>query len=330
MANGKAIGYFSWPCAAILRSLFCCEIHPRMRVTLRQLKYFVAAAEQGSIVLASETISISQPSISAAIAHLEAEYKVQLFIRHQAHGLSLTPVGREFLISAKVILQQVDGLRHAVDDMSADLRGSLNVGCYRTFAPLIITDIVKKFDDDHPAVRVKIRELDQPQIVKALQNVEIELAVTYGVGLPSELIFEPLGKLAPYVLLNVGHRFANRGPLNLRDIASEPFILFDFPLAREYFMSFFLHEGISPNIVASSPSLEMVRSYVASGLGYSLAVARPRSDSALNGKTIAYCPLQGEHAPIAIGIASLRELRKTRAMTVFEDICRIMITRGLS
>lgn len=301
-----------------------------MRVTLRQLKYFVAAAEQGSIVLASESINISQPSISAAIAHLETEYEVQLFIRHQAHGLSLTPAGREFLGAAKTILQQVDGLRHVVDDLAKELRGSLNVGCYRTFAPLIITDIVKRFTDDHPGVRVKIWEMDQPQIVKGLQNVEIELAVTYGVGLPDELHFEPLGEQAPHVLLNAEHRLVNEGPLDLQDLAGEPFILFDFPLAREYFMSFFLNRGITPRVVASSSSLDMVRSYVASGLGYSLAVARPRSNAALNGKSIVYRPLRGEYPPIAVGIAALRALRKTRTMLAFETLCRSMIERELT
>lgn len=58
-----------------------------MRFTLKQLEYFVAAGEQGSITFASEKVSISQPSISAAISHLEAEFGVQLFIRHHAQGL---------------------------------------------------------------------------------------------------------------------------------------------------------------------------------------------------------------------------------------------------
>ncbi|MGE0004033.1 MAG: LysR family transcriptional regulator [Parvibaculaceae bacterium] len=300
-----------------------------MRVTLRQLRYFVAAAEHGSIVLASESINISQPSISAAVAHLETEYDVQLFIRHLAHGLSLTPAGRQFLVSAKTILQHVDGLRHVVDELSTELRGSLNVGCYRTFAPLIITDIVKQFTDNYPGIHVKIWEMDQPQIVKGLQNVDIELAVTYGVGLPEGVAFEPLSELAPHVLLSADHRFVNDGPLDLQELASEPFILFDFPLAREYFMSFFLNKGITPRIAASSPSLDMVRSYVASGLGYSLAVAKPRSSAALNGKSVVYRPLQGGYPSIAVGIAALRELRKTRSMIAFEALCRAMIDREL-
>src|SRR6202042_2202112 len=63
-----------------------------MKFTLRQLFYFIAAAETGSITLASKRASISQPAISTAISHIERELDVQLFLRHHAHGLSLAPL----------------------------------------------------------------------------------------------------------------------------------------------------------------------------------------------------------------------------------------------
>ncbi|MEO0361306.1 MAG: LysR family transcriptional regulator, partial [Pseudomonadota bacterium] len=65
-----------------------------IRYTLRQLEYFVAVGEAGSIAQASERVSVSSPSISAAIGALEAEFGVQLFVRQHAQGLSLTPGGR--------------------------------------------------------------------------------------------------------------------------------------------------------------------------------------------------------------------------------------------
>ena len=68
-----------------------------MKFTLRQLAYFIAAAETGSITQASKRASISQPAISTAISHIERELEVQLFLRHHAQGLSLTPAGRALL-----------------------------------------------------------------------------------------------------------------------------------------------------------------------------------------------------------------------------------------
>lgn len=64
-----------------------------MRFTFRQLEYFVATGESGSIRLASERIHVSQPSISTAISQLEREFGLTLFVRQHAQGLSLTPAG---------------------------------------------------------------------------------------------------------------------------------------------------------------------------------------------------------------------------------------------
>src|SRR5690606_17847495 len=80
------------------------------RITQRQLEYFVASGEAGSIIGASERLHISSPSISAAITHIEAELGVQLFIRHHAQGLSLTQVGWQVLREAKLIIEQMANL----------------------------------------------------------------------------------------------------------------------------------------------------------------------------------------------------------------------------
>ena len=61
--------------------------------TLRQLKYFVATVEAGSVAQASRQLYIAQPSVSSAIKALEDSFGVQLFIRHHAQGVSLTSVG---------------------------------------------------------------------------------------------------------------------------------------------------------------------------------------------------------------------------------------------
>ena len=96
-----------------------------MRFTFRQLEYFVAAGETGSITLASERIHISQPSISTAISNLETELGVRLFIRHHAQGLSLTPAGRRLLHEVKGLLAQaVASLRRRLGSDRQSCAGS--------------------------------------------------------------------------------------------------------------------------------------------------------------------------------------------------------------
>ncbi|HTI02871.1 MAG TPA: LysR family transcriptional regulator, partial [Acidisoma sp.] len=116
-----------------------------MRYTLRQLQYFVAAAEAGSITLGSEKISISQPSISAAISTLEREFGVQLFIRHHAQGLSLTPAGRRLLVEAKQLLQQAQSLYAVASEAAETVAGPLSVGCMVTMAPMVMPELAHGF-----------------------------------------------------------------------------------------------------------------------------------------------------------------------------------------
>jgi DNA-binding transcriptional LysR family regulator len=72
---------------------------------LRQLKYFVTTADCGSVAEASRKLYIAQPSVSTAIKHLEESFGVQLFIRHHAQGVSLTPSGSRFYRKALELLR---------------------------------------------------------------------------------------------------------------------------------------------------------------------------------------------------------------------------------
>jgi len=91
------------------------------RISLRQMEYFVATAESGSIIIASEKIYVSSPSISAAIAHIESELQVQLFIRQHAKGLILTNIGEQVMKECQQILSQAGSLY----SLAANFSGSI-------------------------------------------------------------------------------------------------------------------------------------------------------------------------------------------------------------
>ncbi|NBT51402.1 MAG: LysR family transcriptional regulator, partial [Marivivens sp.] len=83
-----------------------------LRYTLRQIEYFVAVGEAGSIARASERINVSSPSISAAITQLEAEFGLPLFVRQHAQGLSLTQAGRQMMDQARIVLREAGLIHH--------------------------------------------------------------------------------------------------------------------------------------------------------------------------------------------------------------------------
>jgi DNA-binding transcriptional LysR family regulator len=300
------------------------EIH--MRYTLRQLEYFVAAGETGSITLASEQVSISQPSVSTAISHLEKELGVQLFVRHHAQGLSLTSVGRRLLHEAKNILAQAEGLYTLASDANGQVRGTLSVGCMVTLAPMLAPELSHSFTANFPETQIRHVEGDHEKLFDGLRRAEIDIAVMYDLQVVEDITFSPLARLPPYVLLSEAHPLARQSAITLQEIAHHPFILLDLPLSREYFLGLFMSEGLTPLVATRSAHQEVVRTMVANGYGYTILNARPRSEYALDGRRLVRVHLAGDHRPMVIGTATLKLSVQPKLIGAFEAHCRASIS----
>ena len=140
-----------------------------MRFTLRQLQYFVAAAEAGSVTDAAQNIPVAQSSVSAAITQLEAALGVQLLIRHHAQGISPTAEGRQFLDRARALLRDADELERFASELTAELSGTLHLGCLVTLAPLVTPRLGQGFRERHPAVSLEMVEAGQADLVTGLR-----------------------------------------------------------------------------------------------------------------------------------------------------------------
>src|SRR5450755_1671592 len=163
-----------------------------MKLSFRQLTYFIAAGETGSVTLASKRANISQPAISTAISHIERELDVQLFLRHHAQGLSLTPAGRALLREAKQLLKQADGLYSAAADISHQMRGELSVGWYSTLAPIVMPEVVQAFLKAYPEIQIRLMDSHPEDLIRSLRAAEIELAITYDLQISDDVNFMPL------------------------------------------------------------------------------------------------------------------------------------------
>jgi DNA-binding transcriptional LysR family regulator len=293
-----------------------------VKYTFRQLAYFIAAAETGSITLASKRASISQPAISTAISHIERELDVQLFLRHHAHGLSLTPAGRTLLRDAKQLLKQAEGLYSAAADASHQLRGELSVGWFSTLAPIVMPEVTQSFLKAFSETQISCRENHQEGLLRSLREAETEVAITYDLQISDDINFLPLASLPPYALFGASHPLAHERYVKLSQLASLPMVLLDLPMSRQYFLSLFIRERLEPNIVWASSQQEVVRTMVANGLGYTLANVRPRASVALDGRRVYRVPLNGDPSPVRIGIATLKQLKKTRLVEAFERHCQ--------
>jgi len=297
-----------------------------MRFTIKQLEYFVAAGEAGSIKLAAEKIAISQPSISSAISSLESELQLQLFVRHHARGLSLTSSGRRILLEAKLFLKQGDGLYAIASELNNEIRGQLSVGCMITLAPMLAPQLAHIFTCDNPGVTVVTTEGGHEEILEMLRQVDIDVAITYDLPAQDDMCFEALADLPPYILVSSQHLLAKKSELTLKELEGEPMILLDLPFSAQYFSSLFENENLSPCVHTRSRNQDVVRAMVANGYGYTIANVRPKNLTAMDGRKLKAIRLKGEHKSMKIGIMTLKQTRKPLILTAFESHCRRLIS----
>jgi DNA-binding transcriptional LysR family regulator len=298
-----------------------------MPFTLKQIRYFVAAAETGSITEAGKRLHISQPSVSAAIAELEARFEVDLFVRHHAQGLSLTPAGAGLLRDARSLLDQAEELRQGAQGLGHALEGELHIGCFQTFAPIVMPGLIRAFAAAHPAIAITLHEDHVQGVLDRLRTGSIELALTYDLSLGPDLTFEPLVPIPLHAVLARRHRLASRPAVSLAELAEYPMVLLNLPQSRDYFLSLFTARGLKPRIAQETPSFETLRGLVASGNGFAVMHSRPPSRQTLDGRQVAYVPIKDRVPPQALGLARLGRIRPTRRSEAFAALAKSEITQ---
>lgn len=291
--------------------------------TLRQLKYFVTTVECGSVAEASRKLYIAQPSISTAIKGLEESFGVQLFIRHHAQGVSLTPGGARFYRKAQELLRMAHEFeQNALADNDV-VAGQIDIGCFETVAPLYLPRLIAGFRQRYPGVEIRLHDGEQHELVQGLTAGRFDLAIFYEHDLDATIETEPLmPPQRPYALLPEGHRFAAQAQVSLRDLVLDPMILLDVLPSRNYFVSIFEELGLSPNIVFSSPSIEMVRGMVGQGFGFSVLVTRPHSDITYDGKQVVCVNITEDVTGSGLVAAWLKRSQLTKPAQLFVDYCK--------
>jgi len=302
-----------------------------MRFTIRQLEYLVAVGDAGTIALASQRLNVSSPSISAAIGQLEAHFGIQLFVRHHAQGLSLTPGGRRVFNEAKRILGDAAALNDLAKDITERPRGPISIGALSTIAPLISARIRRSFESEYPDASVMLHMADQVGLLRMLGRAEIDVAITYDMEIPKDIHFEKLISLPPYVMLPIDHPLAKQDNISLKQLEADPMVLLDLPLSREYFLSTFQMAGVRPNIAERTTDLSVARSLVANGFGYSLVNTGTKNTRAPDGQGLAIIPVRDAVQPVALGLATKQVLQPSGIVSAFFDHARDRIqSQGLS
>ncbi|CAL9614193.1 HTH-type transcriptional regulator GltC [Streptomyces sp. enrichment culture] len=191
---------------------------------LRQLKYFVAVAEEANFTRAAERVHISQPGISAQIRQLEQQLGATL-VNRSGRTAGLTAVGEVALGHARAVLAAAEALREAVDEMNGLVRGRLVVGMVTACTVTPLFDALAAFRRAHPGVGISLIEDDSAVLVERVREGAVDLALIGAAGrLPQDLdgwpvVSEPLVAAVP-----PDHPLAVRDGITLAELCGEPIV----------------------------------------------------------------------------------------------------------
>jgi DNA-binding transcriptional LysR family regulator len=284
--------------------------------TLRQLEYFVAVAEAGSVTRAAASVHLSQSAMSAALADLENALSVQLLVRHHARGISLTPAGKELLIVSRQLLASAADLRAVAQGLGTSLSGTLSIGCFQVVAPYLLPELLAAAAEKLPKLQLNTTEVDLADLAEGVANGTFELGIGYDLVDDPRLKRWPLFTLPPYVLVAGDHRFAMRDSVDLTELAEEPMVLLDLPHSREYFQSVFTAAGVRPNIRYRSTTVE------GRGLAYCVLNLHAAVPTALDGHAVAAVPISGDPPSLTVVLLDAVAARPTRRASIVAELCR--------
>lgn len=239
---------------------------------IRQLRYFYTIAKEGQISKAAKKLHIAQPPLSQSLKALEEELDVLLFER-QGRKMHLTTSGSVLFKRAEEILQIIDEAIDEVRDAEQGLKGTLAIGCVKSFFANL-PEKINKFRQLYPNLTFHLRVGDSYSLVELIKNREVDIAF---IRLPAQL--EPFSYRMlpdePYVVA-VPEDWAKQFPdatISLEEMTKYPLIL----LRRIYgvgqyeiILNEFNEQGLKPNVIADCPNVDVILEMVSHGIGMSI------------------------------------------------------------
>jgi DNA-binding transcriptional LysR family regulator len=143
---------------------------------IRQLRYFVAIAEEGTITKAAQALHMAQPPLSRQLKVMEEELGVMLFERNKKKKVTLTSEGKFFLTKAKQVLHTLEEAILEVQEFGDEISGTLSIGSTIYDAPLFLSTL-KEFRKIYPQVNFSIWEGNSTRLVELLENHQIDIAI---------------------------------------------------------------------------------------------------------------------------------------------------------
>ncbi|CAI9119471.1 LysR substrate-binding domain-containing protein [Brytella acorum] len=286
-------------------------------MTLEQLRIFVSVAEREHVTAAARALNVTQSTVSASIAALEARHAIRLFDR-VGRGIVLTEAGRIFLDEARRVLADAEHARNVLDELGGLRRGTLRMMASQTIAGYWLPPLVVEYRRRFPAIRILVELGNTEQVANAVREGRSELGVVEGHVDDPALMAWTVGfdrlrlvRSTPFDGETVDRNWLENAAWIAREPGSGTRSFLDRALRKS---------GINPSTlrdVLVLPSNESVRTAAESGAGVA-ALSSLVVSAALASGALYAAPLDFGPRPF-FGL-SHRERSRSRAVAAFLDL----------
>ena len=242
-----------------------------MNVSLRQLRAFVALAEQRNFTRAASLAHLSQPAFSALIRSLEDELGVRLFDRSTRH-VDPTAEGREFETSARRVIAEFDGALAGVRDHAARRRGRVALALLPSLAAGWLPGVLAAYRARYPGIELEVADVLSEPCIERVASGRADFALAAIRADTPELRAELFCSDDFHLVCRADHPLAAASELRVRDLATWPFV----HLARTSSVRQYLEAAFHPqqmNTLMEVEQLATVMGMVRAGLGISVVPA---------------------------------------------------------
>jgi len=269
-------------------------------VDLRQLRQFIAVAEELHFHRAAARLNMSQPPLTTAIRKLEEEIGVELIERGN-RTLGLTAAGRAFLGEARQTLRQAERSILIARETAAGRTGLVRLGYVGSALYGRLPDAIRSFREAHPEVRLELVEATSARQVVRLREGSMDLAlVVPPIPDAGDLRFQPFDDDRLSIALPRSHPLANVPDLSVRGLADEQFVLWPAMEGRGFHVKVIrlcTDAGFVPTVVQEAHGMHAVLSLVAVDAGISIV---PQSMAGFRSDRIAYREIADDDAAFGL------------------------------
>jgi DNA-binding transcriptional LysR family regulator len=301
-----------------------------MPMDLRQLRYFVAVAEELHFGHAAHRLRIAQPALSRQIQALEKDLLVQLLFRNRRR-VQITPAGQVFLERARLILARTDEAVLAAQRAGGGVSGTLNLGFVGSATYDVLPGVLREFLQAAPHVDLTLSEMTVYAQIEALTEKRIDIGLLRLPAKTEGLVFRTIAREPLYVALPSSHRLALLPAVPLSALSEEPFVLYpDHPRPSwtEYIIGLCQQAGFRPVVVQRTVEIQTTLSLVAAGIGVSIV---PKCIGNLQRKDVVFRRLAGVRARTEL-LAAYREHDSSPVVQTFLKVLwrRVRAQKGSS